>query len=425
MVRKLVKLVIPSSLFRVVAPYGHLAEAVLAQLVYGFPAHKLQVVGVTGTDGKSTTSMLITQMLRASGKKTAMLTTIAVDYGDGKQRPSPKHMTTAGVWQLLKMIKRAKRTRAQWLVLETSSHALSQYRVWGIPFSVAVLTNISHEHLDYHKTMDRYARAKLRLFKLANRNRRGLRTGIINADDNFASQFTSAINRPLIYGINRGELRAKDIKLDSRGSSYTIEIAGKPVRIKCRLSGKFNVYNSLAAAGAGLAAGLYPSQISKGIYSLESIPGRMERVDTPAGFSVYVDYAVTPNALANALEAAREIAGQSRVLIVFGATGDRDKTKRPQMGKVASEGADKVFLTDDETYREDPVTIRAAVRRGIDTDKLVEIGDRKDAIAAALKAARAGDVVLITGLGHQNSRNMGGQDEAWNDQQVVKELLKK
>lgn len=426
-IRDAVKKVIPKGVFERIEPLGHKAEAVLTQTRHGFPARNLNVIGVTGTDGKTTTCMLIAQMLRNSGKKVAMITTVSVDYADGRgEQPSPTHMTTASAGQLAGMLKKIAVNNPDWVVLETSSHALAQHRVLGIPYSIAVLTNISHEHLDYHKTFERYQAAKRELFVLANRNKKGLQTGIINSDDPSADVFSRAIQKPVRYGINSGELRAKNIQLFGSGSKFSVEIDKENYEIACNLAGRFNVYNSLAAVGVGRAVGLSKQQIEKGIVSLKSVPGRMFKVEAGQKFDVIVDYAVTPAALESALKAAKETT-KGQVAIVFGATGDRDKTKRPVMGEVVARLADKIYLTDDETYTENPQAIRDAVKKGIHegggASKTQEFDDRGEAIKAAITDAKPGDTVLITGLGHQNDRNMGGKLIPWNDADFATELL--
>lgn len=405
-----------------------LGKAVTAQTLSGFPARSLKVIGVTGTDGKTTTCLLIAKMLEHSGKKVAVVTTALVDYGGGRgPQANLSHRTTPGAFDMVKHLKQARRSGAEYLVIEVSSHGLDQYRVWGVPFYLGVFTNLSHEHLDYHRTMDKYARAKLKLFKLVSNNKKGLRVGVINADSPFASKFIDSVKHPITYGINRGDIKAVDIKSSMSGSSYKARTPDGELDIKLKLPGRFNVYNSLAAVGVGRAIGLTPQEIQAGIESFLGVPGRMEEVKTSKRFRVFVDYAVTPNALTSAIAAARELTDKGRVLLVFGATGDRDKSKRASMGQAATT-ADLIYLTDDETYKENPPAIRQAVFKGIEAakaeTKCKEIGDRRQAIAAALQDARAGDVVLVTGLGHQMTRNMGGNDQPWNDAQVIKSLLK-
>ncbi|HZP55229.1 MAG TPA: UDP-N-acetylmuramoyl-L-alanyl-D-glutamate--2,6-diaminopimelate ligase [Candidatus Saccharimonadales bacterium] len=427
--RSLVKAVIPRGLFRRVEPYGHLGEAVVLNAKNGSPARGMRFIGVTGTDGKTTTCFLIHQMLKSSGYKVAMLTTAAVDYADGVgKHPSPTHMTTPDVSALHKAFKKIKAQKPDWVVMETSSHALAQHRVLGVPYSVAVLTNITHEHLDYHGTMKKYRQAKLKLFKLTDKNNQGLRTGVINADDPAANMFKKSITNPITYGVNSGDLKAEHIKTTPKNNSFKVKMQNTELNLTVSLPGKFNIYNALAAAGVGLAIGLHPQQIEKGIASLKQVPGRMTRVEAGQPFEVLVDYAVTPSALKNVLRAAHEVK-KGKVIIVFGATGDRDKTKRPEMGEVVARNADRVFLTDDETYTEDPQAIRRAVYEGIKNaggeSKTTEVEDREQAIMQAISEARTEDVILITGLGHQKDRNMGGKLMPWSDIEVARSLIKK
>ena len=260
--RKLVKSLIPKSAFRKVEPYGHWAEAVIAQNKAGFPARKLKVIGVTGTDGKTTTCMLISAMLRSSGHKVACITTASVDYGDGKgEQANPTQLTTGSASQLSKLITRIKENGVEWLVLEVSSHALQQRRVWGIPFTLAVMTNMSPEHLDYHGTFENYREAKQRLFKLANTNKHGLKTGIINADDKTAKHFAHDIQTAVTYGIKKGEFKASNIKSDLTGNSFTVKVGGDEYKIKSPLVGDFNVYNALATVTVGRIIGLSPKNL--------------------------------------------------------------------------------------------------------------------------------------------------------------------
>ena len=427
--RAVVKKAVPKRAFRAIEPQGHRVEAIGFAAINGFPARNLKVIGVTGTDGKTTTCMLIAQMLRHNGHKVALLTTVSVDLADGKgERPAPSHLTTASAGSLFAMLKTVAQNQPDWVVLETSSHALAQHRVWGVPYSVAVMTNVSHEHLDYHRTLNRYVAAKTRLFRLCGRNKDGLQTGVINADDPHAAAFAKCVPNTVMYGLERGDIRAKNVVSTVDGNSFTVQAPDGTYRIKTKLAGAFNVYNVLAAIGVGRTLGLTASQIEKGIASLEAVPGRMMPVKLDKPYQVYVDYAVTPKALESVLTTARAMA-QGKVSIVFGATGDRDKAKRPVMGEIVARLADSVYLTDDETHTEDPPAIRAAVRRGVvkagGESKLQEFADRGEAIAAALKAAKKGDIILLTGLGHQTTRNMGGKDEPWSDVEAVLEKQKK
>lgn len=419
---------IPRRLFRAVEPYGHLGEAViLNSLSGGSPARKMKVIGVTGTNGKTTTCFLIHRMLHEAGYKVGLMTTVGYGAGDDIKQQTV-HMTTVPVPALIKRLKQLETQGVEWLVMEITSHALAQHRDWGIPYSVAVLTNITHEHLDYHGTFERYVQAKLQLFKRANRNRQGLRTGVVNADDPSAGKFMAAIQNNLTYGINDGDLRAKNINLSPDGIKYEAIIDNDKYQIKCRIPGRFNVYNTLAAAAVGRTLGLSHGQIEQGIAALEGVAGRMTSFTGKNGVSIVVDFAHSPDALENVLKAAKESA-RGKVILVFGATGDRDKLKRPVMGEVAAKNADLIFLTDDETYTENPQGIIDAVYKGIEAagggPKTTIIDDRGKAIEAALAAARKDDTVLLAGMGHQTTRNMGGKEEPWNEIEIARKLLKK
>lgn len=426
--RSVIKKIFPKKAFKQVEPYGHWAEAVIAQNKSGFPARKLKVIGVTGTDGKTTTCLLIAKMLQSAGYNTAFITTASVDYGDGAgEQQNPTKLTTSSASQLSKIILKIKNNGVEWLVLEVSSHALAQRRVWGIPFSIAVMTNMSPEHLDYHGTFDNYRKAKERLFKLANLNKHGLKTGIINADDKTERYFKKDIKTAVTYGINSGDLKAKNIKSTLAGNTYDVMIAKDKYHIKSELIGGFNIYNTLASVATGRIIGLSPSQIEKGIAALKQVKGRMMPIEAGQNFKVFIDYAVTPLALENVLKTVRTLAGKGKLIIVFGATGDRDKTKRPLMGEVTSQLADKVFLTDDETYTENPKSIREQVLAGVSKQNMNKVtveGDRRIAIKSALNTAKTNDIVIITGIGHQNNRNMAGKNVPWSDIEVTRELLK-
>jgi UDP-N-acetylmuramoyl-L-alanyl-D-glutamate--2,6-diaminopimelate ligase len=427
--KKLLKKLIPTGLFTWVEPIGHLVEAAIYQILAGFPARKMNIIGVTGTDGKSTTATMIATMLLSSGKKVAVMTTISTDFGDGRgEQVNPDHMTTPSSKVLIQNLKRVKAANVDWVVLETSSHALAQHRVFGVPYSIAVFTNLSHEHLDYHKTFKRYRDAKRLLFKNVAKNRNGQQLGIINADDENAQYFIDDSVNTLTYGLDSGELRASNIVLQSGGSSYDVKIDGKIYHMKCNIPGRFNVYNSLAAVSVGKSLGLSQTEIEKGIASLTGVAGRMNVIKAKKGFHVYIDYAVTPAALENVLGTVKETTKGS-VRLVFGATGDRDKKKRPIMGRIAAELADFVYLTDDETHTEDPASIRAGVFAGIveagGKSRCREFDDRGDAIKAALTDSVSGDSVVITGLGHQTTRNMKDIDEPWSDSEFVQTELSK
>ena len=407
--RDIVKKLVPAGLFRAVEPTGHWAEAVVENILLGFPARGLKVIGVTGTDGKTSTSTLITQMLRDAGYKVAMMTTISVDYGDGRgEIPNPTRLTTMGSLDLLKKIKKIKAAGAEWLVLETTSHALAQHRVWGVPYTVAVFTNLGHEHLDYHGTFERYRDAKRMLFKQTNANKKGLRVGIINADDEVAAFFVKDIHNPVTYGVEGGELHASNIKLTPAGSRYTVKTPDTEYRIECHLPGSFNVYNSLAALGVGRALGLSKEQIEKGIASLRAVEGRMTRVDEGQNFDVIVDYAHTSESFDKIFAEVKPLA-KGRMIAVFGSAGRRDEQKRALQGASAGKWCDIVIATEEDDRDIDGELILNQIAGGAEEQgkirgkNLFLIHDREEAVQTAVDMAQPGDMILLLGKGHEKS----------------------
>ena len=404
--RTVAKKVIPKKAFRKVEPIGHLGEAVLLNtLKGGSPARKMNVIGVTGTNGKTTTCFLIHRMLHDAGYKVGLITTVGYGVG-GKIQPQVEHMTTLPVGRLIKRLKDMENQGVEWLVLETTSHALAQHRVWGVPYSVAVMTNVTEEHLDYHGSFERYRDAKRRLFKLANANKNGLRTGVINADDPSAELFAGDIAHPLRYGIKKGELRAKNLHLSASGSRFKAQIGEDSYDITCRLPGSFNVYNALAAIGAGRALGLSKGQIEKGISGLKSVEGRMVNVDEGQDFEVIVDYAHTPDSFEKLFRDIKPLV-KGRLIVVFGSAGRRDEKKRPVQGALAGEYADLVFITEEDDRDIDGLEIMEQIAAGAEKagktrgQDLFLIHKREEAIEAAFRQSKKGDVVLLLGKGHE------------------------
>jgi UDP-N-acetylmuramoyl-L-alanyl-D-glutamate--2,6-diaminopimelate ligase len=409
MLRRIVKKVVPQKVFKRIEPYGHLGEAMLMQARHGFPARNLKVIGVTGTDGKTSTCSLITAMLRANGFKVAMMTTISVDYGDGRgPQPNPTRLTTMGVGSLLSRIKKIRDSGAEWLVLETTSHALAQHRVWAIPYTIAVMTNLGHEHLDYHDTFENYRAAKRMLFEQTDRNRRGLRVGVANADDPSGEVFASAVTHPVRYGVKHGDLRARDIRLTPEGSAYTATIDGDTYHIRCHLPGSFNVYNSLAAVGVGRAIGLTPPQVEQGIASLENVEGRMTHIDEGQNFTVIVDYAHTPESFEKVFKELRPLV-KGRLIAVFGSAGRRDESKRAMQGRVAGRACDIVIITEEDDRDIDGQAILEQIAGGAEAagktrdQDLFLVHKRETAVQTAVDMARAGDIVVMLGKGHEKS----------------------
>lgn len=426
--RRIVKALIPRGLFRIIEPYGHLAEAVFFNLLNGFPAKGLKVIGVTGTNGKTTTSFMIYTMLKEAGFKVGLMTTVAYGAG-GEIRPQIQHMTNVSVPQLMKRLKWMRSKNIEWLVLETTSHALAQNRVWGIPYSLAVMTNVTHEHLDYHGSFKNYLNAKRKLFKLANHNRSGLRTGVINADDESVNLFIHDIANPVTYGIKHGQIRAKNIKMTPAGSSYRAEFNGNSYTVNCKIPGSFNIYNSLAVVGVGCSLGLSQQQIEKGIAALTSVEGRMARVEAGQDFDVIVDFAHTPDSFEKLFKDLRPVA-KGKLIAMFGSAGRRDEAKRAVQGELAGKYCDEVVITEEDDRDVDGLEIMDQIAEGAEKagkvrDKdLFLVHDRTEAIRFTFERAKKGDTVLLLGKGHEKTIERADGEHPWNELEAAKKALK-
>jgi UDP-N-acetylmuramoyl-L-alanyl-D-glutamate--2,6-diaminopimelate ligase len=399
------------------------ARVQLISARYGNPARNLKVIAVTGTNGKTTTVNFINEILKESGLTTAMFSTALIEIA-GKTRLNDLNATVALTRQMQEFFRDAKRANVDYVVLEITSHALQQHKLDTVPIEAAVMTNLTQDHLDYHKTMEEYAGAKAKLF--ANEPK----FIVLNRDDewfDYFDKFTAGAQK-ITYGAHdEAEAKIDYVKLYKKGSEATVVIDHQTkLRLATALPGRFNVYNMTAAAATAYLLGVKLKDIVEGIANLEGIPGRFERVVEGLGYDVIVDYAHTPDAIEKLLEAAKSVT-KNRVILVFGATGDRDKGKRPIMGEIAARLADRIILTDEESYNEDPTVIRDQVRVGIESaggdGKLTEIADRREAIAKALSIATKNDTILITGMGHERYRIVNGERLLWNDGDVVRELL--
>jgi UDP-N-acetylmuramoyl-L-alanyl-D-glutamate--2,6-diaminopimelate ligase len=428
-VRKIVKSIIPKDLFRKIEPWGHLAEAILFNIIHGFPARNLKVIGVTGTNGKTTTSFMIHNMLDKAGYSVGLLTTVGYGMGD-KIIPQVEHMTTMPVPQLLSRIKHLKKQGAKWLVLEVTSHALGQNRVWGIPIDIAVMTNVTHEHLDYHGTFENYRAAKIKLFKMAGSNRKGRQVGVINADDPSAEMFAAAVKNPILYGIEKGNIVAKDIKMTSSGSTYNTTIGTETYAINCALPGSFNVSNSLAAVVVGQTLGLGKYQIEQGIASLKGVEGRMFNVEEGQNFEVIVDYAHTPDSFEKLFKDIKPVV-KGKLIVMFGSAGRRDVAKRAVQGQLAGKYADLVVVTEEDDRDEDGKEILNQIAAGAvskgkkqGTD-LFLVHDRTEAIRFALDKAKKGDTVLLLGKGHEKNIERAHGFDDWDEVATTKAAIHK
>lgn len=421
--RRLVKKLVPQRVFTAVEPYGHLAEAVLLNIRHGMPARGLKVIGVTGTNGKTTTSFLIHRMLCDAGYNVGLMTTVAYGVNDDI-RPQIHHMTTVPVPELLRRIKWMRRQGIEWLVLETTSHALAQHRVWGMPYSVAVFTNLTHEHLDYHKTFERYRDAKVRLFKLVARNRHGLQTGIVNADDPSWHYFADAAPNVVTYGIGHGEMRAVNIRSTPQGSDFDVQYRDTKLHLRMNIPGSFNVSNALAAAATGAVIGLSDQQIANGIAALPGVEGRMNTIDEGQNFTVIVDFAHTPDSFEKLFKDLRPLV-KGKLIVMFGSAGRRDEAKRAVQGRLAAEYADEVIVAEEDDRDIDGMTIMNQIAEGAESagkqrDKdLFLVHDRTEAINFAVKRAKKGDTVLLLGKGHEKTIERADGEHPWDEVSIA------
>src|SRR4029077_6729036 len=387
-------------------PHGRRALARVSANFYKKPAERIAITGITGTNGKSTTAFLAEAILTAAGRKTALIGTIEYHVA-GKVLPAPH--TTPEALELNRILNEALGNGATEAVMEVSSHALAQERVYGVPFDVAVFTNLTRDHLDYHKTMDDYFAAKRVLFEGCGTD--APRAVVTNIDDESGAKLGEFSRKRsavvLKYGWQRGDLHAEKVEITTRGTRFDLITPAGKVAVFSALIGRVNVYNILAAAGACFARGCSTQALAAGIDNLACVPGRFERVDCGQPFTVVVDYAHTDDALRNLTALGRELVSGSgtkgRVLTVFGCGGDRDRNKRPLMGEAAGRGSDFVVLTSDNPRSEDPLAIindavvglqKTGVRYGVEAD-------RRKAIALAIGEARPGDIVLLAGKGHE------------------------
>jgi UDP-N-acetylmuramoyl-L-alanyl-D-glutamate--2,6-diaminopimelate ligase len=418
-----VRNILPAGAIRGVEEVYRQGRVKLISAQYGNPASGLKVIAVTGTNGKTTTINYINEILKEAGLKTAMFSTALIEVA-GDTQLNDLNATVGTVQRMQEFFRDAKKAKVDYVVLEVTSHALQQHKLAGVPILAAVMTNLTQDHLDYHKTMQAYASAKGKLF--AGKPK----FIVLNSDDEWFDFFDKykAGAQKITYGTeDSAEARIERVKLYKKGSEATIVIDHQTkLELATALPGKFNVYNMTAAAATAYLLGIKLKDIIEGIANLEGVPGRFERVVEGLSYDVIVDYAHTPDALEKLLEAAKSVT-KNRVILVFGACGDRDKSKRPLMGEIAARLADRIILTDEESYNEDPTEIRNQIREGIEraggSGKMVEVADRRQAIEKALSIATKNDTILITGMGHEQYRIINGEKLPWNDGDVVKSLL--
>lgn len=380
----------------------HVLEATFANIWFGFPSRKLTVIGVTGTDGKTTTTTLIYEILKAAGVNASMITSVHAVIA-GRAYDTGFHVTTPSAWWVQKYLAEAADHGDTHVVLEVTSHALSQFRVFGVRFAVGVITNVTHEHLDWHRTFREYLHTKLKLLKQA-------KIPVVNRDE--AALYVPSLpylrHKPYItYGIRRDSM-----------------INPKSYPFKTMLPGEFNTYNVLAALSVAEALGISRNIAAAAVRKFPGVVGRMEVIQKKP-FTVIVDFAHTPNALLKALATTRKLA-KRRLIHVFGSAGLRDHTKRPLMGKASAKFSDLIILTEEDYRTENVERIMDAIQKGIPASKrVVRFPLRRDALAYAVAEAKAGDVIIVTGKGHEKSLCRGKIEYPWSDQQELRRLLRK
>lgn len=387
----------------------HLIIALLANFCFRFPAHNLTVIGVTGTDGKTTTVNLIYCILQKAGKSVSMISSVGAKIGS-EDYDLPFHVTTPSSWQLQKFLRMIADRKNAFLVLEVTSHALDQNRTWGIPFKIGVLTNITHEHLDYHKNFQNYTKAKMKLF-------RGTKYGVINIDDR--SYVDNKPSERITYGLTKGDLNLKNFFFQTS------------------LPGEYNQLNCLAAIGAGKALGISNKIIREGIKEFKGVQGRFEYLETGKDFKVLIDFAHTPNGFKNILSTLRpQVKG--KLIHVFGCASERDTSKRPIMGSIAAKYDDIIILTEEDYRMESVEKIMDEILGGVDprlpacrqawrvddtATSIFKIPDRQEAINKAISLAKKNDLVLLTGKGHEKSLCRGKVEYPWSEHEAVKRAL--
>ncbi|SEC30958.1 UDP-N-acetylmuramoyl-L-alanyl-D-glutamate--2,6-diaminopimelate ligase [Terriglobus roseus] len=405
---------------------GRRALAAVSANFFGHPERQLKLCGITGTNGKTTTAFLLEGLLNSVARKSVLIGTIETHVA-GEVRPSPH--TTPESRDVLAIFADGAAAGATEAVMEMSSHALQQERVWALPVDVAVFTNLTQDHLDFHGTMDAYAGAKARLFQGV--GAAAPRVAVINADDPYTALMMDAAKNCetcWTYSVDAdADFKASNVALRAGATSFVMATPFGDAEVVSQLTGRVNVYNLLAAAAAAMGRGLTLDKVVSGAAALPPVPGRFETVANALGFTVVVDYAHTDDALRNLIVLARELAGDARVLTLFGCGGDRDKTKRPKMGRAAGQGSDVVIVTSDNPRSEDPAAIAEEALAGVgatgNANVRVEL-DRAAAIALAVNEARAGDIVLIAGKGHEKTQTSRGVAVPFDDVAIAAAALR-
>ena len=411
------------------------ALAVIVPYFYDYPARKMRVVGITGTNGKTTTTYMLREIFRGAGLKVGLIGTIQILIGD---ESFPVRNTTPNVIDLQKILTEMLDKKVDVVVMEVSSHALAEHRVAGVEFDTAVFTNLTQDHLDFHGTLENYLRAKTKLFDMVSRRgRKQNKTAVVNVDDTASEEILRhCLCKKISYGLkSAADLRGTEINLRADGMEMRLGtrnkeqgtssflVSNSSFLINLHVTGLFNAYNVLAAAGAATAENIRADVIKHALENFKSVPGRFERIFSDAPFQVIVDYAHTPDGVKNVLQTAAQIA-TGKIITVFGCGGDRDNSKRPIMGKLAAEFSDVVIATSDNPRTEDPEKILDEIEVGLGDKAHERIVDRRAAIFRAIELAEAGDIVLILGKGHETYQILNTGTIHFDDREVATEAIK-
>lgn len=415
----------------------HKCWAVLSLFLYGMPSRKMHLIGVTGTNGKTTTVNLISSILSEAGKKVGMISTVNFRIGEIEWLNNSK-MTTGGRLKINKLLRQMLNTGCEYAIIEVSSHAISQSRVWAINFDTAVLTNLTHDHLDYHKDMEDYKKTKGQLFSdtVSSKKYNNVPKRIILNCDTRAHEYFKQFkgDENYTYGIRCGssDFKATDVKLSPEFTEFKAITPKGKINIKMHLVGAFNVYNALAAIAVGVSEDVNLKTIRNALEKFDKVPGRMEKINEGQDFTVIVDYAHTPDAFEQIFKAANDLKKtNARIISVFGATGDRDKTKRPQLGQIAAKYSTYSFLTLEDPGSEDPLEIIKQIEPGFkklgkkENFDYFRVLDRQDAIKRAFEAARPGDIVLLLAKGHETAMVLKNKKIPWDERQIARKELRK
>jgi UDP-N-acetylmuramoyl-L-alanyl-D-glutamate--2,6-diaminopimelate ligase len=399
------------------------AMADMAAAFYQHPARALKIAGVTGTNGKTTTAFLIKHICDAAQWRCGLIGTVRYEVGD---RVLPASRTTPESLDVHDLLWQMRSAGCKACAMEVSSHALVQARVRGVEFDAAVFTNLTQDHLDYHKTMEAYFEAKVRMFSELAAQPKKKGKAVINLDDRYGAQLIQRFGKGIpmtTYGLGaQADFRASNVRIDFHGTSYQLDTGGKSYLVRLPHIGQFNVYNSLAALAAANAMGIDVRNAVLALATAHAVPGRLEAVPAQRQFRIFVDYAHTDDALLNVIKTCREL-NPARLIVVFGCGGNRDKTKRPRMGAVVDQHADYAIVTSDNPRQEDPSAIIEDIKPGLRRGHYEVIVDRREAIFKAVAMAQPRDLILIAGKGHENYQEFADRTVPFDDVAVAREAL--